>query len=307
MAAPVIVVGSGGREAAIAAALLRSPTVGEILVAPGNGGTATLAPGRVRNVPAAGNAAVVALALESRAQFVFVGPEQPLAEGLADALKAAGVPCFGPSQAAAQIEASKAWSKDFMARHGIPTAAYKTFADAAAAEAYIAAAGHAVVVKASGLAAGKGVVVAASKEEAVAAAKAMLSDASMGAAGSTVVVEEAVTGFEASVLAFCDGKTAVPMPPAADHKRIHEYDEGPNTGGMGAYAPTRRVPPALLARITAEVLQPAVAGLAAEGAPFVGVLYAGVMVNQSTGKIVTLEFNCRFGDPETQALLLVGR
>lgn len=223
-------------------------------------------------------------------------------------MTAAGVPCFGPTAAAARLESSKAFSKDFMARHGIPTAAYRTFAGPGAlpaAEAYIRGAGHRVVVKASGLAAGKGVLLPASADEAVAAVRAVLVDGLFGAAGAEVVVEEHLTGPEASVMAFCDGATVVPMPPAQDHKRAHEFDCGPNTGGMGAFAPTPHVPPALLEAIRVGVLQRAVDGLAAEGSPYVGVLYAGVMLTPAGPRV--LEFNCRLGDPETQVVLpLVG-
>ena len=235
-------------------------------------------------------------------------PPPPSLAAAADKMAAAGVPCFGPTRAAAQLESSKAFSKDFMARHGIPTAAYRCFEGAEAfpaAEAYIRASGSKVVVKASGLAAGKGVLMPENAEEAVAAVKSVLVDGLFGDAGRVVVVEECLTGPEASVLAFCDGKTVVPLPAAQDHKRVYEFDCGPNTGGMGAFAPTPHVTPALMAAITQQVLQKAVDGMAAEGAPYVGVLYAGMMLTPSGPKV--LEFNCRLGDPETQVVLpLVG-
>ena len=302
-ARPVLVVGSGGREHALARSLARSPRVSEVVVAPGNGGTTwDAAPGRApaRNVATSASDldGIVALAHELAPSVVVVGPEAPLADGLADRLSHAGIPCFGPSAAAAELEASKAYAKAFMVRHGIPTGGAKEFVDAHIAAEWVTAQGRPYVVKASGLAAGKGVFVPQSVDDTHAALDTIFGGR-FGSAGSTVLVEEMLEGEEVSVLAFSDGKTVAVMPPAQDHKRIGEGDVGPNTGGMGAYAPA----PALkdVQAIVDTVLQPAISGMAAEGRPFVGVLYAGLMLTADGPKV--LEFNCRFGDPETQVLL----
>jgi formyltetrahydrofolate-dependent phosphoribosylglycinamide formyltransferase len=295
----VLVVGGGGREHAIAWKLAQSPEVAHVIVTPGNGGTAT-AGGKIRNEKIAD---IPAYALQENVHLVVVGPEQPLVDGLADALKKIHVPCFGPSQAAAEIEASKAWAKDFMNRHNIPTSQHRTFKrdEMAAAEEYVKTCGFPLVVKASGLAAGKGVLIPEGEKETLVALKDVFLNNTFGSAGDKVVLEERMQGPEASMLAFCDGTTVRMMPAAQDHKRIGDGDCGLNTGGMGAYAPAPIVTKALANRIRVEVLEPTLRGMAQEGRPFVGVLYAGMMLT-STGPRV-IEFNCRFGDPETQVLL----
>ena len=296
-----IVVGSGGREHALAWTLLRSPNVEEVVCIPGNGGTAML-PG-CRNVAMAPTEAdgIARCALVNNMAFVIVGPEQPLAEGLADALSAQRIKVFGPSQAGAQIESSKAWAKALMAEATVPTAASAVFTDAEAAIAYVEREGAPIVVKADGLAAGKGVTVAQTKEAAIAAIKAAFSG-QFGAAGERVVIEEFLTGQEVSVLAITDGKTIRPLLPAQDHKQVGEGDTGPNTGGMGAYCPTPVLPDELQARVQAEVLEPTLSALQAKGIDYRGVLYAGLIVTPQ-GDPKVIEFNCRFGDPETQAVL----
>jgi phosphoribosylamine--glycine ligase len=298
----VLIIGRGGREHALAWKLAQSPRVARVWVAPGNGGTA-LAGGKVANVDLQeGNfAGLIDFARRSGVTLTVVGPEAPLADGMIDAFQAAGLRCFGPSKAAAQIEASKAFAKDFMVRHGIPTARHATFADFEAALAHLRQVDYPVVLKASGLAAGKGVILPASLAEAEAALRQIVVTREFGAAGDQVVIEERLAGPEASVLAFCDGRTVALMPAAQDHKRIFDGDQGPNTGGMGAYAPAPLMTPALLDQVRRTVLQPAIEGLAAEGMPYVGVLYAGMMLTADGPK--TLEFNCRLGDPETQVIL----
>jgi phosphoribosylamine--glycine ligase len=296
-----LVIGSGGREHAIAWKLLQSPKIEEVVCIPGNGGTATLAGCRNLALSPTDFEGIARVALVNNLALVVVGPEQPLAAGIVDALQAEKLAVFGPSQAGAQIEASKAWAKDLMAAAGIPTAASAVFTDAAAAIAYVEAQGAPIVVKADGLAAGKGVTVAQS----VGAAKAAIEAAfggQFGAAGQQVVVEEFMTGQEASVLAVTDGLTIRPLVPAQDHKQIGEGDTGPNTGGMGAYAPTPVVPPELLDQVQTTILEPAIATLRDRGIDYRGVLYAGLMITpEGTPKVV--EFNCRFGDPETQVVL----
>eukprot|EP00752_Nemacystus_decipiens_P006955 g6241.t2 len=307
--AVVLVIGSGGREHAIALKLIDSPRVSHVFVAPGNGGTGSGRYPGVSNAdippPSAGAAgphdAVVEFAKSKGVSLVAVGPEVPLMEGVVDAFKAAGVPCFGPSAAAAKLEASKAFSKDFMARHGLRTARYERFTEFAAAREYVMKVGYRVVVKASGLAAGKGVLMPETKEEAVAALEVMMVKREFGDAGDEVVVEEFLEGEEVSILAICDGKTAVCMPGAQDHKRALDGDGGLNTGGMGAYAPAPCLTPRL-ARECAQICQSTVTAMAAEGNPFVGVLFAGFMLTKEDGPVV-LEFNVRMGDPETQVLL----
>ncbi len=295
----VLVIGSGGREHALAWALKRSPQVGQIYVAPGNAGTQAVA----SNVPirAEDTRALVGFAREQQIDLTVVGPETPLAAGVVDAFQAAGLKVFGPTQAAAQLEASKAFAKDFMCRHHIPTAAYATFNDCQQALAYVQAQNCSLVVKADGLAAGKGVLMCADTAQAETALKQAMQEAAFGAAGAQVVIEECLTGPELSVLAFSDGKTVAVMPPARDHKRACDGDQGPNTGGMGAYTPVAGVTPELIAQIERDILQPAINGMAAEGRPYVGVLYAGLMLTADGVK--ALEFNCRFGDPETQVIL----
>jgi len=295
----VLVVGSGGREHALTWALGRSEHVDEVHVAPGNGGTSTIA----TNVPieAEDISGLVDYADREGMDLVVVGPELPLAHGLVDALQERGVRAFGPTRKAAMIEASKAFSKEFMRNAGIPTAEFAVFEDAEAALSYVEQHGAPVVVKASGLAGGKGAIVCHTEEEARNAIEMLMRARSLGTAGETVVIEEQLTGQEVTVLAFADGKTVVPMVAAQDHKAAYDGDHGPNTGGMGCYAPVDLVDDALLERIRREVLQPAVDGLAAVGAPYVGVLYAGLMVQGDD--VHVLEFNCRFGDPEAQAVL----
>lgn len=296
-----LVIGNGGREHALAWKLLQSPQVSEVVCIPGNGGTATLAGCRNLALNPSDFEGIARVALVNNLSLVVVGPEQPLADGIVDALQAEGLAVFGPSQAGAQIEASKAWAKDLMAAAGIPTAAAATFTEAAPAIAYVEAQGAPIVVKADGLAAGKGVTVAQSVEEAKAAIAAAFGG-QFGAAGQRLVIEEYLTGQEASVLAVTDGLTIRPLVPAQDHKPIGEGDTGPNTGGMGAYAPTPVVPPELLDRVQTTILEPAIAALRDRGIDYRGVLYAGLMITpDGTPKVV--EFNCRFGDPETQVVL----
>ena len=302
----ILVIGSGGREHTLAWALARSPRVGRIFVAPGNGGT-EWAEGNGRrpsqNIPLKVNdiPGLLAFAQANETGLTVVGPEAPLAEGLVDAFQAAGLTVFGPTQAAAQLEASKAFSKAFMGRHNIPTAQYAEFTDAAAAEAYLNEWQGPVVVKASGLAAGKGVIVCDDPAEAQTAVQQMLVEGAFGAAGQTVLLEERLTGPELSLMAFCDGRTVRLMPSARDHKRALDNDEGPNTGGMGAFAPVPDLTDADIAEIGQLALQAAVDGMAADGVPYVGVLYAGLMLTPDGPKL--LEYNCRFGDPETQVVL----
>jgi len=299
MPVKVLVVGSGGREHALVWALNRSPQETELYVAPGNGGTAATA----TNVPikAEDVAGIVSFASDREIDLVVVGPEAPLALGLVDRLQAAGIRAFGPSAAAARIEASKAFSKSFMRDHGIPTAAFGNFTDYGSALSYLDAHPAPIVLKADGLAAGKGVLVCETDDEAREALRAMMLDHRFGAAGDRVVIEEFLTGQEVSVLAFADGKHVEPMLLSQDHKAAYDGDRGPNTGGMGCYAPAKLLNPAMLQRVIAEVLQPTVDGLAAAGTPYVGVLYAGLMIQDDDFKV--LEFNCRFGDPEAQVIL----
>jgi len=308
----VLVIGSGGREHALAWALSRSPQVGQVYVAPGNAGTQwpaaeTAAGLRPRaasqkvDISTDDFPALIAFAREQDIALTVVGPEAPLAAGIVDAFGQAGLPVFGPTQAAAQLEASKAFSKDFMRAQGIPTADYGVFADYDAARDFGAGAGGPLVVKADGLAAGKGVLVCDTAAEAIAALDQIMRARAFGAAGDRVVIEERLSGREISVLAFCDGKSVVTMPVARDHKRALDGDRGLNTGGMGAFAPTADVSPALVAEVVRTVLQPAVDGMAARGTPYVGVLYAGLMLTAQGPRV--LEFNCRLGDPEAQVIL----
>ncbi len=298
----ILVIGRGGREHALAWKLAQSSRAARVWVAPGNGGTA-LAGGKIANVDLPENdfAGLLDFARRSGVTITIVGPEAPLADGIVDAFQAAGLRCFGPRRAAAQIEASKAFAKDFMARHGIPTARHATFTDFDRALDHLRQVDYPVVLKASGLAAGKGVILPASPDEAEAALRQIMVDREFGAAGDMVVIEERLAGPEASVLAWSDGRTVSLMPAAQDHKRVFDGDLGPNTGGMGAYAPAPLMTPGLLDQVRRAVLQPAIDGLAAEGMPYVGVLYAGMMLTADGPK--TLEFNCRLGDPETQVIL----
>ncbi|XP_057621327.1 trifunctional purine biosynthetic protein adenosine-3 [Chionomys nivalis] len=302
MAARVLVIGSGGREHTLAWKLAQSLHVKQVLVAPGNAGTACS--GKISNAAVSVNdhAVLAQFCKDEKIEFVVVGPEAPLAAGIVGDLTCAGVRCFGPTAQAAQLESSKKFAKEFMERHGIPTAQWRAFTKPEDACSFIMSANFpALVVKASGLAAGKGVIVAKNKEEACKAVREIMQEKSFGAAGETVVVEEFLDGEEVSCLCFTDGKTVAPMPPAQDHKRLLDGDEGPNTGGMGAYCPTPQVPKDLLLKIKDTILQRTVDGMQQEGVPYTGILYAGIMLTKDGPKV--LEFNCRFGDPECQVIL----
>jgi phosphoribosylamine--glycine ligase len=296
----VLVVGSGGREHALCWAIGASPLCDKLYCAPGNAGIAAAA----ECVPIAAEdiSGLLTFVKDKAIEFVVVGPEVPLVAGLVDALTAAGIKAFGPTKAAAALEGSKGFMKDFFARHAIPTAAYARFTDPASAKAYIAKKGAPIVVKTDGLAAGKGVTVARTVAEAQAAVDAAMVDKSFGTAGAELVIEEFLEGEEVSFFALVDGVNALPLAAAQDHKAVGDGDTGPNTGGMGAYSPTPLVDDALQARIMAEVIQPTVRGMAAEGAPFKGVLFAGLMITKNGPK--TLEYNVRFGDPECQVLMM---
>jgi len=299
----ILVIGSGGREHALAWKIAQSKRVTQVFVAPGNAGTAAEA--RCRNVaiPVEEIPALLQFARDERVELTVVGPEGPLAAGIVDAFTAAGLRCFGPTRQAAQLEASKAFAKDFLARHRIPTATYRVHTDAAAAIADIEARGAPIVIKADGLAAGKGVVVATSVAEARAAARDMLSGNSLGKAGSRVVVEDFLDGEEASFIVIAAGGRALELATSQDHKRVGDGDTGPNTGGMGAYSPAPVVTEAVRQRVLREVIQPTLEGLKADGVDFTGFLYAGLMIDQA-GAPRVLEFNCRLGDPETQPLMM---
>jgi len=297
----VLVVGGGGREHALAWKIAESPRVAEVIVAPGNAGTALEPKCRNAAVAAADVARLVALARDERAALTVIGPEAPLVAGIVDAFEDAGLACFGPRQAAARLEGSKQFTKEFLVRHRIPTASYAAFTRESFDPAAIRAQRPPIVVKADGLAAGKGVVIAASAGEAIRAAEAMFGGA-FGDAGRVVVVEEFLEGEEASFIVMAAGEQVLPLATSQDHKRLRDGDEGPNTGGMGAYSPAPVVTPALHARIMREVIAPTLAGLVAEGMPYTGFLYAGLMIAKD-GTPNVLEFNCRFGDPETQPVL----
>ncbi len=296
----VLVVGSGGREHAIVWALSKSHRVTELFCAPGNAGIAQLAtcvPVKATDVDA-----MVTWAKENKMDFVMVAPDDPLALGMVDAMEAAGIPAFGPRKNAAVIEASKAFSKELMRKYHIPTAKYATFTDMDAAIQYIHEQGAPIVVKADGLALGKGVTVAATEEEAVEAVREMMADNKFGASGSTVVIEECMTGPEVTVLCFADGEHIVPMPSSQDHKRAFDGNQGPNTGGMGAISPTPYYTPEIAQKCVTEIFEPTMAAMKAEGRPFQGVIYFGLMLTPEGPKVV--EYNARFGDPECQALLM---
>ncbi|MGE0582561.1 MAG: phosphoribosylamine--glycine ligase [Steroidobacteraceae bacterium] len=298
----VLVIGGGGREHALAWKCAQSARITEVLVAPGNAGTA-LEP-KLRNVPVAADdvAGLVGLARAEQVGLTIVGPEAPLVIGVVDAFEAAGLRCFGPRRAPARLEGSKAFTKEFLRRHRIPTAAYATFTKANFDPAWVRAQRAPIVVKASGLAAGKGVVIAASADEAIATAQSMF-DGRYGGAGDEVVIEEFLEGEEASFIVMADGEHVLPLATSQDHKRLGDADTGPNTGGMGAYSPAPVVTPAMHDRILREVIGPTIRGLAADGMPYTGFLYAGIMVAPD-GTPNVLEFNCRFGDPETQPILM---
>ncbi|AOI66196.1 phosphoribosylamine--glycine ligase [Burkholderia territorii] len=296
----LLVVGSGGREHALAWKLAQSPRVQMVYVAPGNGGTAQ--DERLKNVDITSLDALADFAESEGVAFTLVGPEAPLAAGIVNLFRARGLKIFGPTREAAQLESSKDFAKAFMKRHGIPTADYETFSDAAAAHAYIDAKGAPIVVKADGLAAGKGVVVAMSLEEAHAAVDMMLSGNKLGDAGARVVIEEFLDGEEASFIVMVDGKHALALASSQDHKRLLDEDRGPNTGGMGAYSPAPIVTPQMHARVMREIIMPTVRGMEKDGIRFTGFLYAGLMIDKD-GNPRTLEFNCRMGDPETQPIM----
>jgi len=297
----LLVIGSGGREHAMAWKLAQSARVQKVFVAPGNGGTAT--ENGLQNVPLASFDELISFAKKEQVHLTVVGPEAPLAAGVVDAFQEAGLRIFGPSKAAAQLEASKDFAKQFMARHGLPTARHATFTSAAQARAYVEQQGAPIVIKADGLAAGKGVVVAASIAEARAAIDAFLVQNKLGDAGARVVIEECLEGEEASFMVMADGTQALPLATSQDHKRLQDGDQGPNTGGMGTYSPAPVVTPKLHARVMREIIQPAITGMAKDGVPYRGFLYAGLMIDKQ-GNPKTLEFNCRLGDPETQPIML---
>jgi phosphoribosylamine--glycine ligase len=296
----VLVIGSGGREHAIVWKASQSKKLKKLYALPGNPGTAGLAE-NVTGLSVNNHVALMSFCKEKQIDLVLIGPESPLAAGVVDSLSAQGIRCFGPRQAAAQIEASKVFAKDFMARHKIPTARYATFSDFDSAVRYLESIDYPVVIKASGLAAGKGVILPETRQEAEATLNAILLGKAFGNAGNEVVIEERLSGPEVSLMAFTDGTTVIPMLPAQDHKRLLDGDEGPNTGGMGAYAPAPIFTTELMHEAVEGILKPAVNGLMSEGTPFVGVLYAGLMLTPDGIRV--LEFNCRFGDPETQVVL----
>ena len=299
----VLIIGGGGREHALAWKVAQSPRVEQVYVAPGNAGTAREP--RIANLPIGSNdiEPLVGFAREQAIDLTIVGPEAPLVRGVVDAFQAAGLRCFGPSARAAQLEGSKSFTKDFLARHHIPTGAYASFTETEPAIAYLRAVGAPIVVKADGLAAGKGVILAQDVETAEAAVRDMLAGNRFGDAGHRVVIEEFLTGEEASFIVMVDGEHVLPMASSQDHKARDDGDRGPNTGGMGAYSPAPVVTPAVHQRIMDQVIHPTVQGLAAEGIPYIGFLYAGLMISPD-GAPKVLEYNCRFGDPETQPILL---
>ena len=299
----ILVVGSGGREHALAWKLAQSPRVSEVLVAPGNAGTAREPKMRNLAIAAEDLDALVSYAQEQAIDLTVVGPEAPLSKGIVDRFRAAGLRCFGPSQQAAQLESSKAFAKDFLARHQIATAEYANFTELEPAIAYIRAKGAPIVIKADGLAAGKGVILAQTEDEAIAAVQDMLAGNAFGAAGSRVVIEEFLVGEESSFIVMVDGEHVLAMASSQDHKARDNGDQGPNTGGMGAYSPAPVVTPAMHERIMQEVIYPTVRGMAEDGIRYTGFLYAGVMIT-ADGTPKVLEFNCRFGDPETQPIMM---
>ncbi|HFG1961783.1 TPA: phosphoribosylamine--glycine ligase [Vibrio cholerae] len=299
----VLIIGSGGREHALAWKVAQNPQVDTIYVAPGNAGTALEHKVQNVNIGITDIPALVAFAQDKAIELTIVGPEAPLVIGVVDAFRAAGLPIFGPTQGAAQLEGSKAFTKDFLARHNIPTAAYANFTEIEPALAYVREKGAPIVVKADGLAAGKGVIVAMTLQEAEDAIQDMLAGNSFGSAGSRVVVEEFLDGEEASFIVMVDGENVLPMATSQDHKRVGDADTGPNTGGMGAYSPAPVVTQDVHDRVMREVIYPTVRGMAAEGNTYTGFLYAGLMID-STGAPKVIEYNCRFGDPETQPIMM---
>lgn len=298
----ILLIGSGGREHALAWKMARSPRVQKVFVAPGNGGTANQKHEGIENLPISDLQELADFAKREQIALTVVGPEAPLAAGIVDVFRNQGLRIFGPTQLAAQLESSKDFSKAFMKRYGIPTADYRTFSNASEAHNYIDQKGTPIVIKDDGLAAGKGVVVAMSLPEAHMAVDMMLSDNKLGNAGARVVIEEFLIGEEASFIVLVDGKNVVPLATSQDHKRLNDGDQGPNTGGMGAYSPAPVVTPEIHARAMREVIMPTVLGMKADGIPYTGFLYAGLMISPD-GRIKTLEFNCRMGDPETQPIM----
>ena len=296
----ILVVGGGGREHALAWRLSQSPRVQTVFVAPGNGGTPR--DPMLKNIPISALETLAEFARKEEVAFTVVGPEGPLAAGIVDLFRRKGLRIFGPSKAAAQLESSKDFAKSFMKRHQIPTAEFETFSDAAAAHAYVDQRGAPIVIKADGLAAGKGVVVAQTLAEAHAAIDDMLVGQTMGKAGGKLVIEDFLEGEEASFIVMVDGRNVLALASSQDHKRLRDGDAGPNTGGMGAYSPAAVVTPTVHARVLREIIQPTVQGMAREGIPFTGFLYAGLMIDKD-GNPRTLEFNCRLGDPETQPIM----
>ncbi|WP_099610754.1 phosphoribosylamine--glycine ligase [Vibrio fujianensis] len=299
----VLVIGSGGREHALGWKVAQNPQVDTVFIAPGNAGTALEPKLENVNIAVEDIAALVTFAEQKQIDLTIVGPEIPLVLGVVDAFRSANLPIFGPTQAAAQLEGSKAFTKDFLARHRIPTAAYANFTEIEPALAYVREQGAPIVVKADGLAAGKGVIVAMTVQEAEAAIKDMLAGNAFGDAGSRVVIEEFLEGEEASFIVMVDGEHVLPMATSQDHKRVGDNDTGPNTGGMGAYSPAPVVTPDIHERIMQEVIYPTVRGMAEEGHPYTGFLYAGLMIDHS-GTPKVIEYNCRFGDPETQPIMM---
>ena len=299
----ILVIGSGGREHALAWRLAQSPRITEVVVAPGNAGTAREAKCRNVDIPVTDIDGLLALAQAEHVSFTLVGPEAPLVLGVVDLFQEHGLPIFGPRRGAAQLEGSKAFAKDFLARHGIPTAHYAVFESESEALAHLDHVGAPIVIKADGLAAGKGVIVAMTLAEAKDAVTDMLGNNQFGEAGARVVIEEFLIGEEASFISMVDGRTALPMATSQDHKRVFDGDNGPNTGGMGAYSPAPVVTPEVHARVMREVVEPTVQGMIEDGMPFTGFLYAGLMIDAS-GAPKVIEFNVRFGDPETQPVML---
>ena len=296
----ILVIGSGGREHALAWKLAQSIKVGKVYVAPGNGGTAL--DSRLENIAITDPAELAGFAAANRVALTVVGPEAPLAAGIVNVFRERGLKIFGPTREAAQLESSKDFAKSFMARHGIPTARYRTFTDPEQAHRSIEEQGAPIVIKADGLAAGKGVIVATTLQQAHEAVNMMLSDNRFGDAGARVVIEEFLEGEEASFIVMVDGKNVLPLATSQDHKRLKDHDEGPNTGGMGAFSPAPIITPALHARILREIIIPTVNGMRKDGIPYSGFLYAGLMIDKD-GNPKTLEFNCRMGDPETQPIM----
>jgi phosphoribosylamine--glycine ligase len=295
----ILVIGSGGREHALAWKLARSSRVSQVFIAPGNGGTATV--GQNLSIAVTDISGLISFARQEQIDLTIVGPEVPLVAGVVDAFNVASLRVFGPTRAAARLEGSKAFAKQFMVEEGIPTAPAATFRDYAAAQAFLRQIVPPVVIKASGLAAGKGVIICPTRQEAEAALQQVMVERAFGEAGDECLIEDCLQGEEVSLLAFCDGRTVVPMLPARDYKRVGDGDQGLNTGGMGGYTPSPYLPPALVQEIMARVLQPVVDGMRRRGTPYVGVLYAGLMLTDLGPHV--LEFNCRFGDPETQSLM----